>query len=337
MMSRTGDLHGMEKAAILMITLGTEKAARIFKHLREDEIKQLTLEIANCRKVDAQVKESVLDEFYQIYLAQNYISEGGIEYARDVLEKALGTQKALDLISKLTSALQVKPFDFIRKADPAHLLNFVQHEHPQTIALILSYLEPAQASAILSSLPAEKQSDVALRIATMERTAPEFVKEVERVLEMKLATMSITDYTVTGGIQTVVDILNSVDRGTEKNILENLERQNRDLADEIKRRMFVFEDIAKLDNRSIQRIISEVDINDLILAIRNTTENVSKVLFANMSKRLQETIREDMEYMGPVRLREVEEAQQKIVNIVRKLEEVGEIVIIRGREDDILV
>ena len=337
MISTRTDLHGKEKAAILLIGLGSEKAAQIFKHLKEEEIEQITLEIANLRKVDSQTKDLIMDEFYQICLAQSYITEGGIEYAKDILERALGSQKAIELIGKLTSALQVKPFNFIRNADPVNLFNFIQHEHPQTIALILSYLDPLQASVTLSSLPADKQADVALRIATMDRTAPEFIKEVERVLEKKLSSLSITDYTISGGISSIVDILNSVDRSTEKNILENLEIRDSALAEEIKRLMFVFEDITKLDNRSIQRIISEVDVNDLILAIKGTTDSVSKVLYANMSKRLQDTIKEDMEYMGPVRLRDVEESQQKIVSIVRRLEDAGDIVVSRRKGDEVLV
>jgi flagellar motor switch protein FliG len=337
MASAQMELQGRVKAAIFMISLGSENAARIFRYLKEDEIEQITLEIANLQKVDSKIKESVVEEFYQICLAQNYISEGGIEYARDILERALGSQKALDLISRLTSALQVRPFDFIRKVDPAHLFSFIQHEHPQTIALILSYLDPSQASATLSALPPEKQAEVAIRIASMDRAAPEYIKEVERVLEKKMALLSVSDYTETGGIQAIVDILNSVDRSTEKNILENLEKRDKLLAEEIKKRMFVFEDITKLDNRFIQRILSEVDVSDLMLAIRGTTDEVSRVIYANMSKRLQETIKEDMEYMGPVRLRDVEEAQQKIVGIVRRLEEAGEIVISRGKGDEILV
>lgn len=330
-------MQGREKAAILLISLGSEHASQIFKYLKEDEIEQITLEIANLRKVDAETKESVLDEFYQICLAQNYISEGGIEYAKDILERALGSQKAIDLISKLTSSLQVKPFNFIRKTDPTHLLNFIQHEHPQTIALILSYLEPMQASVILSELPPEKQTQVAVRIATMDQTSPEFIKEVERVLEKKVSSLSITDYTTVGGIQSIVDILNAVDRGTEKNILENLGKMDDVLMEEIKKRMFVFEDIVKLDSRSIQKILSEAESADLILALKGQTKDVTKVFFSNMSKRLQDTIQEDMEYMGPVRLRDVEEAQHKIVTIVRRLDEMGEIIINRGTGEDVLV
>ena len=330
-------LSGREKAAILLVALGAQRASNIYKYLREDEIEQITLEIANLRKIDSETKQKVLEEFYEICLAQNYIAEGGIEYAKEVLEKALGSQKALELINKLTSSLQVRPFDFARKADPAQLLNFIQNEHPQTIALILAYLKPEQAAAILSALPQEKQADVASRIAMMDRTSPEVIKEVERVLEKKLSSMVTSDFTTAGGIQAVVDILLSVDRGTEKYIMEALEIQDSELAEEIKKRMFVFEDIVYLDNRSIQRFLREVDNSDLALALKGSSEEVSNVIFSNMSKRLQEIIKEDMQYMGPVRLRDVEEAQQKIVNIIRRLEDAGEIVIARGGGDEIIV
>jgi len=328
---------GKEKAAMLLISLGPERSAEIFKHLKEEEIEQLTLEIANIRTVTPEEKEKVLEEFYQICLAQEYIAEGGIGYAKEILEKALGTQKALDVINKLTVSLQVRPFDFVRKADPSQLLNFIQSEHPQTIALILSYLKPTQSAIVLSALPQDKQADVARRIAIMDRTSPEVIKEVERVLEKKLSSLVTEDYTAAGGIQAIVDILNSVDRGTEKYIMETLEVEDTDLAEEIKKRMFVFEDILTLDNRSIQRFLREVDNNQLAIALKGATEEVQKVIYANMSKRLTEMIKEDIEYMGPVRLKDVEEAQQKIVNIIRKLEDAGEIVISRGGGDEIIV
>ncbi|MCM8901221.1 flagellar motor switch protein FliG [Caldicoprobacter algeriensis] len=337
MPTERGMLTGRKKAAILLIALGKEKASEIYKHLSEDEIEQLTLEIANLSKVNAEVKNQVMEEFYQLCLAQNYISEGGIEYAREILERAMGSQKALEIINKLTSSLQVRPFDFIRKAEPAQILNFIQNEHPQTIALVLAYLRPQQAAAIISALPQEKQVEVATRIALMDRTSPDVIKEVERVLEKKLSSMLTADFTNAGGIQALVDILLSVDRGTEKYIMENLELRDKELAEEIRRRMFVFEDIVTLDNRSIQRFLREVDNSDLALALKGASEEVKKVIFANMSKRLQEMIKEDMEYMGPVRLRDVENAQQKIVNIIRQLEEAGEIIISRGGGDEIIV
>ncbi|MBM7581377.1 flagellar motor switch protein FliG [Caldicoprobacter guelmensis] len=330
-------LTGRKKAAILLVALGKEKASEIYKHLNEDEIEQLTLEIANLSKVDADVKNKVMEEFYQLCLARNYISEGGIEYAREILERAMGSQKALEIINKLTSSLQVRPFDFIRKAEPSQILNFIQNEHPQTIALVLAYLRPQQAAAIISALPQEKQVEVATRIALMDRTSPDVIKEVERVLEKKLSSMLTADFTNAGGIQALVDILLSVDRGTEKYIIENLELRDKELAEEIRKRMFVFEDIVTLDNRSIQRFLREVDNSDLALALKGASEEVKKVIFANMSKRLQEMIKEDMEYMGPVRLRDVENAQQKIVNIIRQLEEAGEIIISRGGGDEVIV
>lgn len=335
--SYKSDITGKEKAAMLLIALGPERSAEIFKHLKDDEIEQLTLEIANIRTVTPEEKEKVIEEFYQICLAQDYIAEGGISYAKEILEKALGTQKALDVLNKLTVSLQVRPFDFVRKADPSQLLNFIQNEHPQTIALILAYLKPQQSSIVLSALPQEKQADVARRIAMMDRTSPEIIKEVERVLEKKLSALVTEDFTAAGGVQSIVDILNSVDRGTEKYIMETLEIEDTDLAEEIKKRMFVFEDILSLDNRAIQRFLREVDNNQMAVALKGTTEEVQNKIFSNMSKRMQEMIKEDIEFMGPVRLKDVEEAQQKVVNIIRKLEDAGEIVISRGGGDEIIV
>lgn len=331
------EITGKEKAAMLLIALGPERSAEIFKHLKDDEIEQLTLEIANIRTVTPEEKEKVLEEFYQICLAQDYIAEGGISYAKEILEKALGTQKALDVLNKLTVSLQVRPFDFVRKADPSQLLNFIQNEHPQTIALILAYLKPQQSSIVLSALPQEKQADVARRIAMMDRTSPEIIKEVERVLEKKLSALVTEDFTAAGGVQSIVDILNSVDRGTEKYIMETLEVEDTDLAEEIKKRMFVFEDILSLDNRSVQRFLREIDNNQMAIALKGSKEEVQNKIFSNMSKRMQEMIKEDIEFMGPVRLKDVEEAQQKIVNIIRKLEDSGEIVISRGGGDEIVV
>lgn len=332
-----GGLTGKEKAAVLLVSLGTERASEIYKHLKEEEIEQLTLEIANLRRVDSEVKDSVIEEFYEICLAKNYIAEGGIDYAKEVLEKALGGDKALELINKLTSSLQVRPFDFARKADSAQLLNFIQNEHPQTIALIMAYLRPQQAASILSSLPEEKQAEVATRIALMDSTSPEIIKEVERVLENKLSSMVTSDFTTAGGIEAIVEILLSVDRGTEKNIMESLEMRDGELADEIKKRMFVFEDIVTLDNRSVQRFLREVDNSDLALALKSSSEEVSRTIFSNMSKRLQDMLKEDMEFMGPVRLRDVEDAQQRIVNVIRRLEDAGEIVVSRGGGDEVIV
>ena len=330
-------ISGIQKAAILLIALGPEKSASIFKHLKEEEIEELTLEIANTRSVTPQVKDDIIDEFYQVCLAQQYIAEGGISYAKELLEKALGDDRARDVIGKLTASLQVKPFEFVRKTDAAQLLNFIQDEHPQTIALILSYLSASQAALIVSALPPEQQAEVAKRIAVMDRTSPDVVKEVEKVLESKLASLVNQDYTIIGGVDSVVDILNTVDRGTEKHIMETLEIEEPELADEIRKKMFVFEDILLLDDRAIQRVLRDVDNNDLGVALKAANEDVQNVIFKNMSKRLATMIKEDMEFMGPVRMKDVEEAQQKIVGIIRKLEDSAEIVISRGGGDEIVV
>lgn len=331
------ELTGVQKAAVLLITLGPEKSASIFKHLKEEEIEELTLEIANTRSISPQEKEDVLNEFYQVCLAQQYIAEGGIEYAKELLEKALGEQKAQDVITKLTASLQVRPFEFIRKTDPSQVLNFIQDEHPQTIAMILSYLSPTQSAMILGALTPEKQADVAKRIAMMDRTSPDVIKEVERVLERKLSSLLNQDYTIVGGVDAIVDILNTVDRGTEKHIMESLEIEQPELADEIRKKMFVFEDILLLDDRAIQRVLRDVDNNDLGIALKGANEEVQNVIFKNLSKRLSAMIKEDMEFMGPVRMKDVEEAQQKIVGIIRKLEDSAEIVISRGGGDEIIV
>lgn len=334
---RTSELDGLQKAAVLLIALGPEKSSMIFKHLREEEIEQLTLEIANTRSISSQVKEEVLNEFYQICLAQQYIAEGGINYAKELLEKALGTDKAMEVISKLTSSLQVRPFEFVRKTEPAQLLNFIQDEHPQTIALILSYLPAGQAAQVVSALSLEKQADVAKRIAKMDRTSPDVIKEVEHVLERKLSSLVNQDYTIIGGVDAIVDILNTVDRSTEKHILENLEIEDPELADEIRRKMFVFEDILLLDDKTVQRVLREVDNNDIAIALKGANEEVQNAIFNNMSKRLVVMTKENMEFMGPVRLKDVEEAQQKIVSVIRRLEDAGEIVIARGGGDEIVV
>ena len=335
-MAKSEEITGVQKAAILLIALGPDKSSNVFKHLKEDEIEQLTLEIANTRSVSPAMKDAVLDEFYEVCLAQQYIAEGGIGYAKDLLEKALGSERAKDVIGKLTASLQVRPFEFVRKTDASQLLNFIQDEHPQTIALILSYLSSNQASAIISALSPEKQTDVAKRIAQMDRTSPDVIKEVEKVLEQKLASLVNQDYTIVGGVDSIVDILNTVDRGTEKHIMESLEIEDPELADEIRKKMFVFEDILSLDDRSIQRVLREVDNNELAVALKGSNEEVQNLIFSNLSKRLATMIREDMDFMGPVRMKDVEEAQQKIVNIIRKLEDSAEIIISRGGGDEIV-
>lgn len=337
MATREKKLTGKQKAAILLISLGPDYSASVYKHLSEEEIERLTLEISGMKKVDADTKEEVFEEFHNIALAQDYISQGGIGYAKTVLEKALGTDQAQNIINRLTSSLQVRPFDFARRADAGQILNFIQNEHPQTIALILSYLDPQQAGQILSELPQEVQADIAKRIAIMDSTSPEIINEVEAILERKLSSTVTQDYTQTGGVEAVVEVLNGVDRSTEKTILDALEIQDPELAEEIKKRMFVFEDIVTLDNRSIQRVIRDCENEDLLLSLKVSSEEVREVVFRNMSQRMMETFKEEMEYMGPVRLRDVEEAQSRIVATIRRLEEMGEIIIARGGGDDIIV
>ena len=331
------NLSGRQKAAVFLVTLGSELSAEVFKHLREDEIEALTFEIARLETFDNEQKEEVLQEFQELMMAQDFINTGGIDYARELLEKALGSQKAVDIINRLTTSLQVRPFDFIRRTDPTHLLNFIQQEHPQTIALILAYLEPQKASIILGSLPNEIQSDVAKRIATMDRTSPETLREVERVLEKKLASISSEDYTAAGGVESIVEILNLVDRSTEKVIIESLEEEDPELAEDIKKRMFVFEDIVMLDDRAIQKVMREVDTAELAKALKAVDSEVQDKIFRNMSKRAAALLKDDMEYMGPIRMKDVEESQQRIVSIIRKLEEQGEIVVARAGEDELVV
>ncbi|MFO8043804.1 MAG: flagellar motor switch protein FliG [Alkalispirochaeta sp.] len=330
-------LSGRQKAAVFLVTLGSEISSEIFKHLREDEIETLTFEIARLENFSNEDKEAVLNEFQELMMAQDFINSGGIDYARELLEKSLGSQKAVDIINRLTTSLQVRPFDFIRRTDPTHLLNFIQQEHPQTIALILAYLEPQKASVILGNLPNDIQSDVAKRIATMDRTSPETLREVERVLEKKLASISSEDYSVAGGVESIVEILNLVDRSTEKVIIESLEEEDPELAEEIKKRMFVFEDIVMLDDRAIQKVMREVDTAELAKALKAVDSEVQDKIFRNMSKRAAALLKDDMEYMGPIRMKDVEESQQKIVSIIRKLEEQGEIVVARAGEDELVV
>ncbi|GEN44916.1 flagellar motor switch protein FliG [Alkalibacillus haloalkaliphilus] len=337
MTAQKRDLSGKQKAAALLISLGPDVSAEVYKHLTEEEIEELTLEISSVKKVDSAQKDEIMDEFHQIAIAQDYIAQGGINYAKTVLEKALGDEQANKIVERLTSTLQVRPFDFARKADPNQIYNFIQNEHPQTIALVLSYLEPEQASQILSSLPEDAQSDIARRVAVMDSTSPDIVNEVEHLLEKKLSTTVTQDYTETGGVESIVNILNSVDRTTERTILDDLEIQDPELAEEIKKRMFVFEDIVTLDNRAIQRIIRDTENEDLMLALKVASDEVKDVLFKNMSARMSETMKEEIEFMGPVRLKDVEEAQTRIVGTIRRLEEMGEIVIARGGGDDIIV
>ncbi|NLK94069.1 MAG: flagellar motor switch protein FliG [Clostridiales bacterium] len=331
-------LTGVQKAAILFITLGPEASSGILKRLPENEIQRITYEIANITSVNSEQRQNILDEFLQINKARDYLLEGGMEYAKNLLAKALGQQRAMEILDKVTEATQqYRPFAIARKADPNQLLNVIISEQPQTIALILCYLQPEKAAQVMAELPEETQSEVAYRIATLSNTSPMVIKEIEKVLESKLSSVVRTEMTGLGGVEALVGILNQVDRTTEKNITESLEREDAELADKVKSSMFVFEDIITLDDISIQRILREVEAKELALALKGCSEEVAQVIYKNQSKRAAASLKEDMEFLGPVRLMDVEKAQQKIVAIIRRLDDAGEIIISRGGEDAIIM
>jgi len=337
MYSEPKRMSAHEKAAILFIALGSDCAAKVFPHMDEDEIETITLDIANNRQVSIDKKNQVISEFYNLMQANDFISTGGVEFAQSALEKALGAEKAGEILKKLTTSLQVRPFEFLRKTDPSQLLNFLQNEHPQTIALVMAYLSPDQAGIVMSGLSVDAQADVAKRIALMDRTSPDVIREIEKVLEKKLSSLSTQDFTIAGGVPAVVEILNRVDRSTERAIIESLEVENPELAEEIKQLMFVFEDIILLDDRSVQLVVREVDTKELALAMKATNEEVTAKIYKNMSKRAADMLKEEISYMGPVKIRDVEEAQTKIVNVIRTLEDRGEIVIVRGQAEGMFV
>lgn len=336
-MARNEKLSGVQKAAILFITLGLDASSNIIKKLPEKDIQKITFEIANTVKVQPSVQKSVLEEFLNLNKARNYILEGGMEYAKSLLSKALGAQKAHEVMDQVGEiAQQSQPFNVARKADAQQLLSLIVNEHPQTIALILCYIQPDKAGQVLSGLPVEIQSDVAKRIASMKNTSPAVVHKVEEVIESKLSSVIKPDHAAIGGIGALVNILNQVDIGSEKNIIESLEKDEPELAEKVRSSMFVFEDIVKLDNISIQRVLRDVDNKDLSLALKGSSEEVSDAVFRNMSKKAGAALKEDIEYLGPVRLVDVEKAQQSIISIIRKLDESGEIIIARGGEDAII-
>lgn len=331
-------LSGTQKSALLFITLGPDAASPIIKKLPENEIQKITYEIANITSVKSELKQEILSEFIEINKAKDFIIEGGIEYAKNLLGKALGVQRAKDILDKVTEATQqYRPFRIARKADAHQLLNVISNEHPQTIALILCYLQSDKAGQIMSSLSEEVQAEVAFRIASMSSTSPMVVKEIEKVLDSKLSSVVRSDMTSLGGVQTLVEILNQVDRTTERNITEGLEKENAELAEKIKESMFIFEDIITLDDVSIQRVLKEVETKELALALKGCSEEVANCIYRNQSKRAAASLKEDMEFLGPVRLMDVEKSQQRIVSVIRRLDEAGEIVISRGGEDAIIV
>ncbi len=325
------------KAATVVLSLGVEHASRVYKYLKQDEIEQITMQIATLENLSPQAVDATMEEFYNLCLAQKYITEGGIEYAKAILEKAMGSSSASAVIERITRTLQTKAFSFLDEADPKHLLSLIQNEHPQTIALILSYCTADQASEILGELPGEIQLDVVERVARMDRTSPDAVRDVEKMIEQKLSMSETVGFTEIGGPKYMAGVLNLVDRSTEKFIMEELSKRDPQLAEEIRNRMFVFEDIATLDPLHIQRFLQDVNANDLLIALKGCSKEITDVFYANMSVRLKTTLEEEAGYLHGVRLSAVEEAQQKLVSMVRRLEEAGEITISRGRKDETIV
>jgi len=334
-----GKLTSRQKAAIFCIQVGADRSAEIFRHLTDEEIESLTVEIAKAEKVSAETCNQILEEFVEMATQEQYIRSGGLQYAREVLEKALGRERARDILLRLTAAIRRRPFDSLRNIDPAQLAGYLQNEHPQTIAVVMAHLPPYQAAQVMAGMPPERQADIIRRVSNLERVSPEMLREAEKVLEKKLLASGLQEDRngKVGGIQWAVDVLNSVDRTTERNVMETLSVWDPDLATEISQRMFVFEDIVKLDNRTVQRILREVDFNrDLPLAMKGAKEEVWAKITGNLSTRMAEALREAVEYLGPVRIREVEEAQSRIINVIRSLEERGEIQINRGGEDEFI-
>jgi flagellar motor switch protein FliG len=332
------DMAGVRKAAVLLISLDQDKAADILRRLPAEAVEEVSREIASMGEVPNAARKEVFHEFYQLALANSYISEGGLEYAKSLLKKSLSEEDAKRVIHQVTQQVQTTPFSFLQKAESENLLTFIQDEHPQTIALILAHLPPQKASEILVGLPSQKQVEVVKRIANMEQTNPEVIKEVERGLEHRLSDIVSQTFEKAGGVDTVAEILNLADRSTEKGIMEGLEAEDPDLVEQIRRLMFVFEDILLVNDKGIQSVLKEVDNEELALALKTASEELRQKIFKNMSERAAQLIQEDMQYMGPVRISDVEAAQQKIVDVVRRLEDAGEIIIAgRGGEKEMVV
>ena len=326
-----------QKAAILLMAIGPELAGGVVRHLAEEHTEQLTLELARLDRVSPEQRRVVIEEFFEQAKAQQFIAEGGVNQARKVLEEAYGPERAEEIIKRIVAAMQVVPFDFLKQADPSQILSFIQDEHPQTIALILAYLPVASAAAILSKLPSDDRTEVAGRIAMMEQTPPEVLKRVEQVLEKKVSSVISQETTQAGGPKALVDIINRVDRSTERLIIENLADTAPELAEMVRNMMFVFEDVVVLEDKAIQSILKEVDAKELATALKGVNGNVQEKIYKNMSERAMAMLKEDMEFMGPVRMRIVEEAQQKIVGVIRRLEESGEITVTRQSEEELMV
>ncbi len=330
------NIPGKAKAAILLVFLGPETSRVILQSLSDQEIETLTIEIAKQRKISTEEKLSVLFEFEQMMMARKFYAEGGLEYAKLLLEKTIGPGKALEILARMGTSLQLQPFEAARTADPSQLATLIQNEHPQLVAMIMAYLQPEKAAVVLQSMDHDSQIEIAKRLALMDRTSPEITREVENYLEEKLSSIIGQDLTSVGGIDAIISVLNSVDRATEKTIIETMEVQEPILADEIKKKMFVFEDVVLIDDRGLQRLFKEIDQKDLSLALKGVTDEVKEKFYKNMSKRAAEMLKEDMAYMGPVRMRDVDQAQQRIVKLVKKLESKGEIIVSRPGEEEMI-
>jgi flagellar motor switch protein FliG len=332
------NLTSTQKAAIALVAFGTEVASLVLKTLNDEDLEKLTIEIANLREVPPEIEEKVINECHDIFMARQYISQGGVDFAKEILEKAVGTKRALEILGRLESSLRTSGFNLLKNIDPRQLVNFIQNEHPQTISLILTQLTPNQAAAVMAELPPELQSEVALRVAGMEKISPDVLKEVESTLESHFQNTAGRDLSVSGGAKTIAEILNLIESAAEKNILQAIEAENPDLASEIKNMMFVFDDLVLLDDRSVQRLLKEVETKDLAISLKAASDEVKNKIFANVSERVAVLIKEEMEFMGPMRLSDVEAAQQRIVETIRRLEEEGQIVIAgRGGKEDIIV
>lgn len=335
-MGSIDQLSGKQKAANLIIMLGKAQASKVMKYFNEDEIREITFEIVNHNSIEQNDRIELLKDFYNTCLAKTYVDKGGVEYAKDILYETLGPQKSMEIIADMMDLSKSKPFDFMKDIDPIEVFNYIQHEGDQTIAFILSYLKNQQAAAILSLLPKERQASISVKIALMDKISPDIIKDIETVMEGKFVGMVTNAFTKTEGIEILVSILNSVDRGTEKQIFELLEDKEDDLVDEIKKRMFVFEDIVNLGAKEIQRFLSEVDTKELTIALKAATEEVKDLILGNLSKRAKQMVSEEMDLLGPVRLSEVEKAQQSLVAVIRALDEQGEIFIRKTGGDEII-
>ena len=324
------DMPGREKAAIFLACMGEENASRILGQMDPEEVEDLTLSLSSVERVGADVRAEVIDAFHELAVANRVMTKGGLDYARGLLEKAFGSERTVDILTRLQNSLQDVPFEFLKRADPGQIVTFIQDEHPQTISLVLAHLPASTSAIVLSALSGEIQANVVTRIATMERTPPEVVREVERVLERKMASIFTQGFTFAGGVKEVAEILNSIDRAAEKSIMRQLEENDPELADEIARLMFTFDDVVFVEDSGIQKALREIESKDLALALKGGNDEVREKILDNMSERAREMITEEIEFMGPVRMKNVEEAQQKFVGIIRTLEEAGEL-IIEGR------